>query len=195
MVKRKPAGQPANVATFGENKLQRQFHAPSPNQRWVSDVTHVPSQSGWLYLAVVMDLYSRAIIGWAMDTRNATALVSEALQMALWRRGSPKQVLVHSDQGAPYRSNEYQRLLLRHKLTCSMSRKGTCLDNAAMESFFHSLKTELTHHQLYKTPKEAKQDIFEYIEIFYNKTRRHSYLGYLAPFEYERLNALDKQVS
>jgi putative transposase len=169
------------------NTLQRQFWAPAPNQRWVSDITHIASVQGWLYLAAIMDLYSRAIVGWAMRDRLTQDLTLEALRMALWRRGKVNGLLLHSDQGAQYRSADYHAILKAHGITCSMSRKGECLDNAAMESFFHSLKTERTHHRRYLTRDEARQDVFEYIETFYNSKRRHSYLDYRAPLEFERI--------
>lgn len=168
------------------NKLHRQFWAVQPNQRWVSDITHIPTAEGWLYLAAIMDLYSRAIVGWSMDSRPAQSLTIDALTMALWRRGRVQGLLLHSDQGAQYRAAEYHALLQANGITCSMSRKGECLDNAAMESFFHSLKTERTHHHRYGTRDEARQSVFEYIEAFYNTRRRHSYLNYLSPLEFEK---------
>lgn len=170
------------------NKLQRQFWAVKPNQRWVSDITHIPTAEGWLYLAVIMDLYSRAIVGWAMDGRPAQRLTIEALQMALWRRGRVKGLLLHSDRGSQYRAADYHAQLQENGIECSMSRKGECLDNAAMESFFHTLKTERTHHHCYRTRDEARRSVFEYIETFYNPKRRHSYLNYLSPLEFERVN-------
>ena len=168
-----------------EDKLKRQFYAVLPNQRWVSDYTYIPTREGWLYLAVVMDLYSRRIVGWSMSDRRNAGLTVDALKMALFRRGEVKGVLVHSDQGMEYRTGEYHQLLKANGLVCSMSRKGNCLDNAAMESFFHTLKTELTHHCRYKTRVEARRDLFEYIEVFYNRQRRHSFLDYMTPVGYE----------
>ena len=193
MAKKQRRGSEArHFEGFKDNVLNRQFYAENPNQRWVSDITMVPTQAGWLYLAVVMDLYSRAVVGWAMGQKMTTTLVNDALVMALWRRGNPKGVLVHSDQGSQYRSTDYQALLKKNGLECSMSRKGNCWDNAAMESFFHTMKTELTHHKRYRKQSEAKQYIFEYIEVFYNQKRRHSYLEYRAPFEYEKLMSSEK---
>lgn len=173
-----------------DNKLQRRFYAQQPNERWVSDITQVPTAQGWLYLAAVMDLYSRLIVGWSMSSRAYSGLAEEALTMGLWRRSIKEGLLVHSDQGAQYRTGNYTTILKKHGIECSMSRKGNCHDNAAMESFFHTLKTELTHHHSYVTRDEAKQSIFEYIEVFYNRQRRHSYLNYMTPFEFEKYNGI-----
>ncbi len=171
------------------DRLKRQFRTELPDQAWVSDTTFVPTRQGWLFLAVVLDLYSRQVIGWAMGNHNNTRLVAEALTMAIWRRGRVKDVIVHSDRGATYASGDYQKLLNLHQLLCSMSRKGECLDNAVAESFFSSLKTELVAHEDYRTREEARQSLFEYIEIFYNRRRRHSSLGYISPVEFERRSA------
>lgn len=165
--------------------LQRNFITTAPNKVWVTDTTFIPTQQGWLYLAVVLDLYSRSVIGWAMSDSNNTQLVSDALTMAIWRRGKPQGVIVHSDQGATYSSGIYQQIMKDHGLICSMSRRGECLDNAVAESFFGSLKTEHVDDENYRTRTEAKQSIFEYIEIFYNQRRRHSTLGYLSPQDFE----------
>jgi transposase InsO family protein len=158
---------------------------PQQNQAWVSDTTFITTREGWLYLAVILDLYSRQVIGWAMHTKNNTELVQNALTMAIWRRGRVKDVIVHSDQGSTYASSDYQHQLRNNHLRCSMSRKGECLDNAVAESFFGSLKNELVYHEDYKTRDEAKQSIFEYIEIFYNRKRRHAFLNYMTPVEFE----------
>lgn len=171
-----------------KNLLARDFMAESPNSRWVSDMTFIPTGEGWLYLAVIMDLYSRAIVGWAMDSSMTVELVKDALHMALFRRKIKSRLLLHSDQGAQYRSFDYLSEFEKYGIQCSMSRKGNCLDNAAMESFFHTLKTELTHHENYRTRSQAKSSIFEYIEMFYNTKRRHSTINYLSPFEFERKN-------
>jgi len=168
------------------DRLERQFKTDRPDQAWVSDTTFVPTRQGWLFLAVILDLYSRQVIGWAMGNHNNTQLVSKALTMALWRRGRARDVIVHSDRGVTYASSDYQKLLDRHQLLCSMSRKGECLDNAVAESFFSSLKTELVDHEDYRTREAARQSLFEYIEVFYNRRRRHSYLGYVSPVEFER---------
>lgn len=168
------------------DRLKRQFKTIEPDRAWVSDTTFIPTRQGWLFLAVILDLFSRQVIGWAMGNHNNTQLVSDALTMATWRRGKARDVIVHSDRGATYASREYQRLLEHHHLLCSMSRKGECLDNAVAESFFGSLKTELVDHEDYHSRKEARQSLFEYIEVFYNRRRRHSYLGNISPVEFER---------
>lgn len=167
------------------NILQQDFTACRPNEKWVSDITYVRTGGGWLYLAVVMDLYSRAIIGWSLQQRMTQQLVCDALMMALFRRGFPKGVIVHSDRGSQYCCRRYQKLLAQNKLVCSMSRKGCCYDNAAMESFFHSLKVELIYRESYLTREHARQPIFEYIEVYYNRLRRHSAIGYQIPLQYE----------
>lgn len=178
-----------NTLAPAPDYLQRQFAVPDKNQAWVTDTTFIETRQGWLYLATVIDLYSRMVIGWSMGDKNNAVLVQDALTMAIWRRGNAKDVIVHSDRGSTYASSMYQQQLLSHQLICSMSRKGECLDNAVAESFFGTLKTELCDHEDYKTKAEAKQSLFEYIEVFYNRQRRHSYLGYVSPVEYERLNA------
>lgn len=165
--------------------LQRDFHRTQQDQAWVSDTTFIATRQGWLYLAVVLDVYSRRVIGWSMSGTNNRQLVVDALTMAIWRRGKTRDVIVHSDQGSTYASGAYQQLLKEYALTGSMSRKGECLDNAVAESFFGTLKTEWVDHEDYSTKSVAKQSIFEYIEVFYNRQRRHSYLGYVSPVEYE----------
>lgn len=175
-----------NTHAPAPDRLQRQFDTPRPDVAWVSDTTFIPTRQGWLFLAVVMDLYSRLIVGWSMSEKNNAALVQDALTMALWKRKRPGGVIVHSDQGSTYASSAYQQLLKENKLVCSMSRKGECLDNAVAESFFGTLKTELVDHESYGSRAEARQSLFEYIEVFYNQRRRHSYLGYVSPEEYER---------
>jgi transposase InsO family protein len=167
------------------NLLQQDFTAEQPNQKWVTDITYIWTREGWLYLAVVMDLYSRAIIGWSMSRRMTQQLVCDALTMALFRRGFPKGVIIHSDRGSQYCAKRYQRLITSNGLLCSMSRKGCCYDNAAMESFFHSLKVELVHRESYTTRVVARQSIFEYIEIYYNRQRRHSAIGNQIPMMFE----------
>jgi len=167
------------------DQLQRCFRTDAPNRAWVSDTTFIATRQGWLYLAVILDLYSRQVIGWAMGEKNDRELVSSALTMAVWRRGMVKDVIVHSDQGSTYASSDYQRLLQDHSLSCSMSRKGECLDNAVAESFFGTLKAELVDDEDYKTKDEAKASLFHYIETFYNRRRRHSFLGYISPAEFE----------
>jgi transposase InsO family protein len=178
-----------NTLKAAPDRLKRRFVVYSQDKAWVSDTTFIATREGWLYLAVILDLFSRQVIGWAMSTKNNSQLVQDALTMTLWRRGDVKNVIVHSDQGSTYASGEYQELLEKHLLQCSMSRKGECLDNAVAESFFGSLKNELVHHQDYRTRADARQSVFEYIEIFYNRKRRHAFLNYMTPVEYERKHA------
>ena len=168
------------------NVLNRQFEAPAPNLKWVADFTYLWTAEGWLYIAAVVDLFSRRVIGWSMQATMTAQLVTDALVIAMWRRGKPAAVLHHSDRGSQYTSEPFQRLLADQGLLCSMSRSGNCWDNAAMESFFSSLKTERTANKTYRTRDQAKADVFDYIERFYNPRRRHSTLGYLSPMEFER---------
>lgn len=168
------------------NLLSRNFTAPAPNRKWVSDITYIKVGRTWLYLAAVMDLYSRKIIGWALDGHMRESLIREALDMAVSHRAGKRGTVIHSDRGVQYRSNEYQEALRQHGLQCSMSRKGNCWDNAVMESFFSRLKVELIYAENYKTVDEARSGIFEYIELFYNRTRRHSANGYVSPQDHER---------
>jgi len=167
------------------NVLDRQFNAPSANQKWVADFTYLWTWEGWLYVAVVLDLYARRVVGWSMQPQMTAQLVTDALLMAIWRRAPSTTLLHHSDQGSQYTSDEFQRLLAGHGVTCSMSRLGNCWDNAAMESFFATLKKERTNRKHYRTRDEARADVFDYIERFYNPRRRHSTLGYLSPVEFE----------
>ena len=167
------------------NVLDRQFAAARPNQKWVADFTYLWTAEGWLYVAVVIDLFSRRVVGWSMNTNMTAQLVTDALIMAIWRRGKPDALLHHSDPGSQYTSEQVQRLMADHGITCSMSRSGNVWDNAAMESFFSSLKTERTARKVYRTRDDAKADVFDYIERFYNPKRRHSTLGYLSPMEFE----------
>ncbi len=168
-----------------ENLLEQNFTAEKPNQKWVSDITYIDTREGWLYLAVVLDLYSRKVVGWAMSERMSKTLVMDALKMALWRRKMPKGVIVHSDRGSQYCSHAYQRLLKKYGLVCSMSKKGDCYDNAAMESWNHSLKVESIHGEYFATRTQAMAAVFEYIDIYYNRQRLHSSLGYLSPEAFE----------
>lgn len=168
-----------------DNVLDRQFKAIEPNQSWVSDITYIPTHAGWLYLAVIIDLYSRRVIGWAMSDRMKDQLVTGALKMALFRRKVRSNLLLHSDRGSQYASDNMQKLLRHNNIICSMSRKGNCWDNAVAESVFHLLKTECVYHEHYLTRHDAKKSIFDYIEVFYNRKRKHSYLGYRSPEEYE----------
>jgi len=167
------------------NVLDRKFSVPVPNRAWVTDITYVWTREGWLYLAVVIDLFNRMVVGWSMGNRITQELALSALRMALWKRKPGRGLLHHSDRGSQYTSKSYQQLLNDHGIVCSMSRKGNCWDNAVAESFFHTIKTELVYHENYKTRNQAKLDIFEWIEVFYNRQRRHSALGYLSPAKYE----------
>lgn len=167
------------------NVLERNFEAAGPNRKWVADFTYIWTAEGWLYLAVVLDLFSRRIVGWSMKEAMTTQMVTDALMMAIWRRGRPRTLMHHSDQGSQYTSEAFQRLMRDNGITCSMSRSSNCWDNAAMESFFSSLKTERIRGQIYRTRDQARSDVFDYVERFYNPTRRHSTLGYLSPMQYE----------
>jgi transposase InsO family protein len=167
------------------NLLNRNFSAEKPDQAYVGDITYIPTREGWLYLAVFIDLCSRAVVGWSMGKRMPASLVNDALKMAIWKRRPGAKLLVHSDRGSQYASDSFQRLLKKHDFRCSMSRKGNCWDNAPSESFFHTLKTELIYHEDFKTREDAKQAIFEYIEVFYNRVRLHSSNDYMSPVDYE----------
>jgi transposase InsO family protein len=169
-----------------ENVLNRQFEPQAPNQAWTADITYVATGEGWLYLAAVEDLYSRRIVGWAMSERIDSRLVVDALEMALAQRLPGEGLVAHSDRGSQYASEHYQGLLTGHGITGSMSRRANCWDNAPMESFFASLKKELTRGEVFATREEARASLFEYIEVFFNRMRRHSSLGYMSPAEYER---------
>ncbi|MGH9892128.1 MAG: IS3 family transposase [bacterium] len=169
-----------------ENLLDRQFDPAAPNEAWVADITYIPTREGWLYLAVVEDLYARRVVGWSMAEHLESRLVVDALALAVERRLPGEGLLAHSDRGSQYASEHYQLLLARHGITCSMSRRADCWDNAPMESFFASLKKELVHGADFATRAEARAALVEYIEVFYNIKRRHSSLGYVSPAEYER---------
>ncbi len=178
-------GRPATVAP---NHLQRQFTPVAPNQSWVTDITYIRTHEGWLYLAVVLDLYSRHVIGWSMRSRIDTDLVLSALLMAVWRRKPTQEVMVHSDQGSQFTSDAWQSFMKAHGLLCSMSRRGNCHDNAVAESFFQLLKRERIRRKTYDTRDAARQDIFDYIEFFYNTKRRHGFNEGLSPVQYEKQN-------
>jgi putative transposase len=169
------------------NLLGRAFTAAKPNERWLTDITFIPTRAGWLYLAAILDLHSRAIVGWSMRERIDGKLVMDALGMALERRGAAPDIL-HSDQGSLYAMAQYRALLTQQGIRQSMSRKGDCWDNAPMESFFHTLKTELVMHCDYLTREQARSSLFEYMEVFYNRQRRHSSLNYASPLDFEALN-------
>jgi putative transposase len=172
--------------SIAPNLLDREFVATAPNQRWVADFTYIWTTEGWLYFAVVLDLFSRRVVGWSMSDEMTAQLVTDALVMALWRRGRPEELLHHSDQGSQYTSEQFQRLLAEQGVTCSMSRSGDVWDNSAMESFFGTLKKERVHRKEYRTREQAKADVFDYVERFYNPYRRHSTIGYVSPVEFER---------
>ena len=167
------------------NLLEQKFTADAPDQKWVSDITYIWTEEGWLYLAVVLELYSRRVIGWAIAERMTATLVCDALMMALWRHRMPKGVIVHSDRGSQYCSTAYQKLFHKHQLICSMSKKGDCYDNAAMESWNHSFKVEAVHGERFQTRSDTKYQVFEYIEVYYNRIRLHSKLGYISPEAFE----------
>lgn len=170
------------------NLVQRVFQAANPNDCWLTDITYIPTREGWLYLAAILDLHSRAIVGWAMSKTLDDKLGTDALEMAIQQRGSGPKIL-HSDQGSNYSTARYRALLARHQIRQSMSRKGDCWDNAPMESFFHSLKTELVMHCEYRTRDQARTSLFEYMETFYNRQRRHSAINYEAPLAFEAAEA------
>ncbi len=167
------------------NLLEQDFTAAAPNQRWVTDITYIPTDEGWLFLAAIMDLHSRRIVGWAMQSTMHRSLVLKALDMAVTDRRPSPGLIHHSDRGSQYASEDYRNALDAHGLIASMSRRACCYDNAAMESFWHTLKNELTHRHHYQTRAEAQQSIFTYIEVFYNRVRRHSTIGYLSPVDFE----------
>jgi transposase InsO family protein len=167
------------------NLLNQDFTVNAPDRTWVSDITYIHTEKGWLYLAVLLDLFNREIVGWATSSRMTRQLAIDALQMALGRRTPAEGLIHHSDRGSQYASGDYQKLLSKHAITCSMSRKGNCYDNAVAESFFRLLKTEWVNHHRYLSRSQATNSLFDYIEIFYNRKRRHSALGYATPQEYE----------
>jgi putative transposase len=175
----------AHEQPVAPNVLGRRFEAPAPDRKWAADITYVPTAEGWLYLAGVIDLCSRKVVGWSMAGHMRTDLVSDALRMALARRSPGEGLLHHSDRGVQYASGDYRHLLRSHGIECSMSGKGDCRDNAAMESFWGTLKTELVNHERYQTREQARASIFEYVEVFYNRQRLHSSLGYLSPEQFE----------
>jgi transposase InsO family protein len=178
-----------------ENVLDRRFAVEAPNKVWASDITYIQTSEGWLYLSCVMDLCSKAVVGWSMDDRLESSLVTDALEMAYRRRQPGMGLLHHSDRGVQYASGDHRALLDRYGMRMSMSRKGDCWDNAVVESFFGTLKTEQVDHQSYRTKSEARRDIFEYIEVFYNRQRLHSSLGYMSPAEFERQWIVQRQAA
>lgn len=180
------AGRPSIIAP---NHLQREFTVDAPNKVWVTDITYIRTWQGWLYLAVVLDLYARKVVGWSMKATLGRVLALDALLMAVWRRKPQQRVLVHSDQGSQYGSDDFKRFCTAHNLEPSMSRRGNCWDNAGAESFFSSLKKERIQKRIYKTRDLARADVFDYTEEFYNRTRRHSHLGGVSPEAFERASA------
>lgn len=186
----KPRYKSGKVAILADNHLKQDFDAQHPNQAWVTDITYVRTYEGWLFVAVVIDLFSRQVVGWSMQPKMHVDLVLNALLMAVWRRKPKNQVIIHSDQGSQYTSSDWQSFLKSHNLVCSMSRRGNCYDNAVAESFFQLLKRERIKRKTYKDREEARQDIFNYIEMFYNPIRRHSYTDDLSPVEFERRHFL-----
>jgi len=172
------------------NRLQQRFVAPAAHQIWAGDLTAIATRAGWLHLAIVLDLYSRRIVGWAMSAKPDQALALEALRMALAQRRPPPGLIHHTDQGAQYTSGAYQQVLAQQGLEASMSRKGNCYDNAVVESFFSTLKNELVHDRDYHSRDEARAEVFEFIEVFYNRQRLHQTLGYVSPVQFETHNAV-----
>ena len=171
---------------IAKNRLKRDFTATKPNQVWVSDITYVRTDEGWLYLAAFIDLFSRKVVGWSMSDRMTADLVVNAFRMATFRQKRKAPKIVHSDRGSQYASEAFRKELKAHRCKRSMSRKGDCWDNAVAESFFGTLKTELVHHEKYKTREQARLSIFDYIETFYNRRRIHSYLNYVSPDDFEK---------
>lgn len=180
------SGRPSIMAP---NHLKREFNVAQPDQAWVTDITYIRTWQGWLYLAVVIDLYARKVVGWSMKPTMDREIVLDALMMAVWRRKPKNQVLIHSDQGSQFSSDDWRRFCTAHNLQPSMSRRGNCWDNAVVESFFSSLKKERIKKRVYKTRDLARADIFDYIEAFYNRTRRHSHLGGISPEAFEKASS------
>jgi putative transposase len=183
--KRRPGRYGGKPAVTAENTLDRQFEVGVPDTVWVTDITYIKTLEGWLYLAVVIDLFSRRVVGWSMQSRMTTDLALQALLMAVWRRKPKYRVMIHSDQGSQFTSREWQSFLRQHNLDASMSRRGNCLDNAVAESFFQLLKRERIRRRTYPTREAARQDVFHYIEMFYNPKRKHTNNGLLSPVDFE----------
>ncbi len=191
--KRRPGKHGVKPSVIAANHLQQNFDTAGPDRVWVTDITYIRTHEGWLYLAVVIDLYARRVVGWSMHSRMQTDLVLKALLMAVWRRKPQAKVIIHSDQGSQFTSQEWQSFLSAHNLEPSMSRRGNCYDNAVAESFFHLLKTERIRRKTYKTREEARQDIFDYIELFYNSKRKHGNNLMLSPIAFERQHKMKLQ--
>ena len=189
--RRRSGGRGCKPAVVAPNHLNRQFTPDGPNQSWATDITYIRTYDGFMYLAVVLDLFSRQVVGWATRPTQHTDLVLQALLAAVWRRKPAPGLLLHSDQGTQFTSEDWQCFLREHDIVCSMSRRGNCHDNAAMESFFQLLKRERIKRRIYSNHDEARADVFQYIEMFYNPTRRHGSNGGLSPIEFERQYALN----
>jgi len=192
--KRRPGVYGGKPSVIVDNTLDRQFNVAAPDRVWVTDITYIRSVEGFTYLAVVIDLYSRRVVGWSMQGRQTTELVLQALLMAVWRRKPKNKVLIHSDQGSQFTSMDWASFLKHHNLEHSMSRRGNCHDNAVAESFFNLLKRERIRRRTYKSRAEARQDVFEYIEMFYNPRRKHTKNGMLSPVAFERQHKVKLQV-
>lgn len=188
--KRKPSSNGGKPSLVIDNKLNRKFEVTLPDKVWVTDITYIRTHEGWLYLSVVIDLFSRRVVGWATSSRMTTDLVLQSLLKAVWRRKPKSKVLIHTDQGSQFTSKEWQRFLERHNLEPSMSRRGNCHDNAVAESFFQLLKRDRVKRKTYKDRKTAREDIFDYIEMFYNPTRKHTNNKMLSPINYEEQHKL-----
>lgn len=186
---RKPRFRSGKPAVAAPNRLKQEFTVAQADHTWVTDITYIRTYEGWLYLAVVIDLYSRAIIGWSMQPTMKTEMVLDALLMAVWRRRPKQSVIIHSDQGSQFGSDDFARWCAEHQLVPSMSRRGNCYDNAVAESFFSSLKKERVKRRIYATREEARSDLFDYIEVFYNRKRRHSHLNQMSPVAFESLRS------
>lgn len=191
--KRRPGHSGGKPSIVAENTVARNFEVPAPNQTWVTDITYIRTYEGWTYLAVVIDLFSRRIVGWSVQSRMTTDLALQALLMAVWRRKPTGKVTVHSDQGSQFTSHEWQSFLRQHNLEASMSRRGNCHDNAVAESFFQLLKRERIRRKTYASREAARRDVFEYIEMFYNPQRKHTNNGMLSPVEFERQQQMKMQ--
>lgn len=183
---KRPRYKPGAPAVVAPNRLEQQFTADAPDKAWVTDITYLRTHEGFLYLAVVLDLYSRMVVGWSMKASLHRDLVLDALVMAVWRRQPKRPVIIHSDQGAQYGSDDWQRFCRDHNLDTSMSRRGNCYDNAVAESFFSSLKKERVRRKIYPTREDGRADVFDYIEVFYNRSRRHSHIGDVSPVAFEQ---------
>ena len=183
--KRRPGRYGGRPAVVADNTLDRQFEIDAPDTVWVTDITYIRTHEGWSYLAVVIDLFSRRVVGWSMQSRMTTDLALQALLAAVWRRKPKQKVMIHSDQGSQFTGGEWQSFLRKHNLVASMSRRGNCHDNAVAESFFQLLKRERVRRRTYTTRDAARRDVFEYIEMFYNPTRKHTNNGMLSPVHYE----------